>query len=482
MKFIRHRRRLRPAPNGHIDLEQDGRERTRGRHWRWPWILLLVAVAGLIALRLALPTLVRNFVNRTLAEHPEYTGNVADVDIHLWRGAYSIHDVVVRRREGDPEHPLFTVSRVDLSVDWKELVRGKIVSDIDVFRPQVHFIAGPTPEQSQTGADRDWGEALDKLAPFRIDRFDVHEGRVRFIDPTRTPRVDLLARDITATATNLTNSREVSDPLPASVIGRAVTTGDGLLELDVRLDPMARHPTFEVIAQLTNLNLTALNDFMQAYGEFDVEKGTFHLYTSVAGREGQYEGYLKVLFENLDILQWKKDQREDGLGVFWEAIVGTVTTLLKNQPKDRLATRIPIAGSYEGTDVGIWSALSTLLRNAFIRALVPKLDERVNLEEVDGRREDAESAKARGGETDSERTRDSNRDASEDRRASVMEPEDTRTEPAKGAQMLLRHVSPGKESSRKEEDNPAVQDEGPTDGPSTNRESSPPPRAVPPPD
>lgn len=87
-------------------------------------------------------------------------------------------------------------------------------------------------------------------------------------------------------------------------------------------------------------------------------------------------------------MQWEKDQKESALGVFWEAVVGTVTTLFKNQPKDRLATKVPIAGSYGETDFGTWTAISTLLRNAFIRALLPKLDQEMSLGDVgDGKGE-----------------------------------------------------------------------------------------------
>jgi len=39
-----------------------------------------------LALRLALPDLVRSYVDRTLSKIPDYRGEVGDIDIHLWRG------------------------------------------------------------------------------------------------------------------------------------------------------------------------------------------------------------------------------------------------------------------------------------------------------------------------------------------------------------------------------------------------------------
>jgi hypothetical protein len=55
----------------------------------------------------------------------------------------------------------------------------------------------------------------------------------------------------------------------------------------------------------------------------------------------------------------------------------------KNHPKDQLATKVPISGSYTNSSVGIWTATATLLQNVFIHALVPKLDQRVTVDQVE---------------------------------------------------------------------------------------------------
>ncbi len=42
-----------------------------------------------------------------------------------------------------------------------------------------------------------------------------------------------------------------------------------------------------------------------------------------------------------------------------------------------------ISGTYTNSSVGIWTATGTLLQNAFIHALVPKLDQQVTVEQVE---------------------------------------------------------------------------------------------------
>lgn len=355
---------------------------TRPNRRRWWLIVPGTVVILLVAGRLALPSILKSYVNRRLNNHPVYSGQVGDIQVQLVRGAYTIKDISIFKRSGAVKAPLFAASELDLSVQWKELFHGAAVGEVSVRSPQMNFVSGPTEEQSQTGKEKAWDETLESLFPFRLNRVEITNGQVHFRNPYSDPPVDIFVNQLGATATNLTNSRDLGEALWAGARAQGTTVGGGRVDLQLRLNPLEHQPTFEVNCTVTNVDLVALNDFLRAYGRFDVQRGVFHLYTSVASKEGSYEGYLKVLFEDLDVLNWKEDQKESALGVFWEAIVGTLTSVFKNQPKDRLATKIPIAGSYSGTEVGVWTAVSALLQNAFVRALVPKLDSQMTVNDV----------------------------------------------------------------------------------------------------
>jgi hypothetical protein len=133
------------------------------------------------------------------------------------------------------------------------------------------------------------------------------------------------------------------------------------------------------------MNLVALNDFLRTYGKFDVERGTAGIFTEIAAADGRYEGYVKPVLEDIDVFSWQKEKRKNVLQIFWQAIVGTAATVLKNQPKDRLATIVPISGEYQpdNTSADILSAIGGVLKNAFIRAIVPRLEKSVDFEDVD---------------------------------------------------------------------------------------------------
>lgn len=353
---------------------------------RWIRIALIVLLF-LVGARLALPAVVKAYVNRQLGKTPEYQGQIGSVSLHLWRGAYRIRDISIFKTAGGIPAPLFSAPQMDLSMEWRELFHGALAGEVILEKPKVNFVSGPTAAETQTGKEADWGKTLRSLFPFKINRFQVRSGEVHFQNLHSSPPVDIFLHRLAATATNLTNTRDIKTRLPAGVTGRATALGDGVVDFHLQLDPLASGPTFEATTQLTNVSLPALNDFLRAYGKFDVERGLFSLYTSVAAKDGSYEGYLKVFFENLDVFEWEKERKKNALEVFWQAIVGTLTTVFKNQPKDRLAMKIPISGSYEQNKVGVWTAVATMLRNAFIRALIPKLDEPVKVENITEKKE-----------------------------------------------------------------------------------------------
>ena len=354
---------------------------------RFKWVIIGV-VLFLCAVRAVLPFAVERYVNHQLNKSKDYGGRVASIHMQLWRGRHRINYLKIYKRSGGVHVPLFSVDHLDLAIEWHELFHGSVVGQVLMERPRVNFVSGPTEAQSQSGKEEDWNAMLGSLFPFDLNRFEITNGQIHFQNEYSKPPVDIYLNELTSVATNLTNSRKVKGDLPAGVTAHATTLGGGGLDLGVQLNPMTKEPTYQVTAQLTNVDLTALNSFLRAYGKFDVARGEFALFTSVASKDGNYEGYVKLFFNHLDVFKWEKERQKSALGAFWDAIVGTVAVVLKNQNKDSLATRIPISGSYNNSKVGTWAAVATLIRNAFVRALVPKVDEKVTVKTVEQKKEE----------------------------------------------------------------------------------------------
>ncbi len=337
-------------------------------------IAVLVIIAALVAFRIALPHLVLDYVNRSLDSMEGYQGHVQDIDLHLWRGAFDVHGLAVEKTGGTIPVPFLDVARIESSIQWSEILNGAYVGEIVLHQPELNFVAGPTDDTSQTEVPATWIEVTGDLLPFSINQLEMRDGIVHYRDFHSDPEIDVSMEKLYLVASNLRNSRSVGQSkFATATLYNLPDEGDPKLEVSLNLDTFAQDPTFDMNFALNDLALTRLNDFLRAYGNFDVESGTFTIYSEIVAQQGSYEGYVKPLFEDLKVVDWKEDQ--DPLELAWETIVGGAASILENKPTGRVATRIPIEGDFEEQEVDYWAAVINLLRNAFIQAIRPAFED-----------------------------------------------------------------------------------------------------------
>lgn len=353
------------------------------------WIILGVIVVLLVAARIALAPMLLRVVNARLNEIPDYRGHIEDLDIHLYRGAYSIQGIRLDKASGKIPVPFFKAEAVDISVEWRALLHRKLVAEIEVVRPEVNFVMGPpgggraARDESQTGIDPSWTDKVKALSPFDLNRFRIREGQIHYRDLHRSPKVNIHFDHIEAEAKGLTNAPTGGDTLPASFncVFRAMGHADGRIEM--KLDPLAKQPTFDLNAELKGLKLTTLNDFFRAYANVDVEDGSFGLYTEAAAVDGRFKGYVKPIIRDMKILNLKEDKKNPAK-LFWEAMVAGVKEVLENHKENQVATQVPFSGSFSNPKAGVWPSVGALLRNAFVRALRPSLSRSIDIKTLGG--------------------------------------------------------------------------------------------------
>jgi hypothetical protein len=217
--------------------------------------------------------------------------------------------------------------------------------------------------------------------PLKINRLELRNGRLQYVDNTSRPKVNISMTDVDVLALNLRNSYDSAAVLPATINAQA-TVYDGRLDMKMKLNPLAETPTFDMNAEWRHTNLVKLNDFFQAYAKIDVNKGTFGLYTEIAAKEGSFTGYVKPLLVDVDVLG-HEDRKDNILRKAWEGISGTVSEIFENQSKETFATKIPLRGKLDNPKANIFFAITQVLENAFINALQPSIDQQINLATVD---------------------------------------------------------------------------------------------------
>jgi len=342
-------------------------------------ISILTIIALLVIGRLAMPYAVKHYVNRKLQQLPGYGGSIGDVDIHLYRGAYSIHDVDIFKKTNSVPIPFVAAERVDFSVQWKELRNRALVGEVVLDHAQLNFAKGERKEEDQTHIDRSWVDVVQDLFPFKINRFEIRDSQVHYVDLGRRPEVNVAVTNLHILCHNITNSRNLTNELPTPFEVTGTSIGGGELRISGAANPFTKSPRFDVDARMEGVDLTALNEFLRAYAKFDVKRGRLDFYTEMAAADGKFKGYVKPLVHELDIVDVSDDAKRP-LKLFWESFVAGVMKLFKNQPRDRFAAKVPIEGEISQPKAGIVETLASVLRNAFVQALSPRVDESINLQ------------------------------------------------------------------------------------------------------
>jgi len=342
-------------------------------------ILFFSLIALLVIGRLILPHAVKRYVNQKLETLPGYGGSSGEVDVHLYRGAYTIHDVDIVKKTNSVPIPFVKAERVDFSIDWRELRNRALVAEVEVGRGQLNFVKAERKDLDQTKIDRSWVDVVQDLFPFKINRFAIRDSIVRYADLSAVPKVDISITNVLIVCSNITNSRNLTNELPTPFQVSGTTIGGGKLQVMGAANPFVKTPRFDVDAKLEGVDLRALNDFLRAYAKFDVKRGTLNFYTEMAAADGRFKGYAKPLLTDLDIVDLTDDAKNP-IKLFWESLVAGAMKLFKNQPTDRFAGKIPIEGDIDDPKASILETLGSVFRNAFVRALAPRVEGDINIE------------------------------------------------------------------------------------------------------
>lgn len=352
---------------------------------RWPRRVVItigVVVLVLVAARVALPFFLHRAVNQRIAAIPGYSGAVDAIQVSLLRGAYTLRGISIFRQEAEVREPFFLARQIDFSLAWRELMNGKIVSDIVIDRPDLNVVNAATPDESQKDVDRRWQDVAKDLFPIDITFLEVRDGAVRYIDRTKEPVVDVFIKDLRVIATGLRNRAGTDGrELPAEITLAGESLGGGEVNLMLVAEPLAEQPHFHLTVKIEHVNLPDLNESLRAIANVDVGRGTFRLAGEMAAKDGGFQGYIKPFFEDLDFNNLA-DQEKGVLTRVWENVIAGLAWLVKNKRRDQVATRIPFSGRFGDPDVGLWATIGNLFRHGFVRAFNPTIERSVDPENV----------------------------------------------------------------------------------------------------
>lgn len=347
------------------------------------YVIPISIIVVLVVFRLFLPYIVKNYVNKVLADIPGYYGQVKDIDIALIRGAYVIDSLYLNTVNGTSEVPFLNLGLTDISVEWKSLLKGKIVGEVIMTRPQFTYVfEDQQPDSTANAKAEDWTKALTDLVPIDINNLKIIDGKASFVQLAANPTINLYLNNVNLYATNLRNVERSGRDLPSAVHATAISIGNGQVKLDGKMDLVKEIPDMDISFSLENASVTALNDFTNYYAGIDFVKGNFNLYSEFAIADGFLTGYIKPLLKDSKLIE-KEDTFFEKV---WEGFVGFFKFVLKNQGNNTLATKIPIEGDLNQLESKIWPTVFNVFKNAWISAYKGTVDNEVTFKDAENQK------------------------------------------------------------------------------------------------
>jgi len=344
--------------------------------------ILISVVVLLIIIRLILPYVVLHYANKALANVKGYYGHIDDIDLSIYRGAYIINDIYLNKVDSvsKQQTPFFKSRNIDLSLEWGALFHGSIVGELIFDSPELIFTKDKADLTDIKKDTTDFRKLLKNFMPLKVNRFEVNDGTIRYADNTSTPKVDIALKQTHILALNLKSVIDDKVELPSTVTAQA-NAYEGTLSFNMKLNALADNATFDLNAEIKNTNLVLLNGFLKAYGNFDVHRGNFGLYTEMAAKDGKFKGYVKPIIKDLKVVGIE-DRHDTFFNKVWEQIVGAAGEIFRNQKKDQIATKVNMEGSFKNPKTNTFDAIWEVLLNAFVQALLPEVDNTISINSV----------------------------------------------------------------------------------------------------
>jgi len=205
----------------------------------------------------------------------------------------------------------------------------------------------------------------------RISELRLTKSTVGFVNKATTPSYRVFLADTDGTLTNLSN-QQIEGSAVAKLKGAFMGTGTATADATFRADKAG--PSFDIGVRIEKVDVTKLNDIFRAYGRFDTSAGHFHLYSELDAKDGVVTGYIKPLFNDLKIYDKRQDKSKPLVRKMYERVVSGVAKVLKNRPREEVATKAQVLGRIDNPKVGTVAAVVRLVQNALFKAILPGFD------------------------------------------------------------------------------------------------------------
>jgi hypothetical protein len=250
------------------------------------------------------------------------------------------------------------------------------ISKATVRDIRVDYIHTPATAAEEERRRAEAGQAVKAAnnapdALYKIDELRIVQGTFGFVNKAVTPPYRVFLTDTELMVANLSNHKS-HGPAKAHLKGKFMGTGPAIADATFRAETAA--PAFDLSVRIDDVDMPSMNDLFRAYGKFDVAEGRFFFYSELSVHDGAIQGYVKPFFKDMVVYDPRQDKDKSFAKKMYERVVGGVSRILQNRPREEVATKTDISGPLENPKVGTIQAIVKLIENAFFKAILPGFD------------------------------------------------------------------------------------------------------------
>lgn len=253
------------------------------------------------------------------------------------------------------------------------------VGEIRIRNANAEYInrtADSAPETAAKKVDKAAKEYSDApTLQVNVDKVFAN-GRLGFLNTTRNPQYRVFWDRCEVQISNLTNQSE-DGAMTARMTGRFM--GMGKTSIDLTARPNKKGPNLDLRVAIEETDMKAMNELFRSYGSFDVVAGSFSFFSELRVRDGNMNGYVKPLFQDMDVYDRRQDKEKGMFRKLYEGVIGGISWLFQNTPRDEVATTIEVSGKLSNPQTSTWDTIVGLVQNAFFKAILPGFERQASL-------------------------------------------------------------------------------------------------------
>jgi hypothetical protein len=320
-----------------------------------------IIITILIVFRILLPQILLHQANKYLANFsPTYYMHMEDLDISILRGAYTFESITGNLRGDDKK--FLDISVIDVSLAWRHLLKGKIVTDVVAENVDFLFLQDMS---KLSPPKKEAKDVKETLFPVKVESVDLRDARVVFEEyPSLDETSRLKIERINGKITNLTpdKNEQLSDfNLTAALQGSSETIFIG--QLNLLKQPMA----WDVDIELNRFDLAKLNPILTRKLPLTFTSGKLDLYAEMKNEGKVIKGYIKPFIQDIDVVANKEHFK--GIKHFGiEVLTALGNLILRDSQTKSVATYLDF--TYDGKfnlDTGL--AIEKAFEHGFSRKL-----------------------------------------------------------------------------------------------------------------